>query len=101
MKKSLKKAAVVVAALSLILVPAANAAVLKAAGATSVAGLIDKCKADYQTATGNSFDYPGGGSTTGKNAFTNGTVDFAFSDSAHSPMIANEIHIPKIGRAHV
>ena len=56
MKKSLKKAAVVVAALSLILVPAANAAVLKAAGATSVAGLIDKCKADYQTATGNSLD---------------------------------------------
>jgi len=96
MKKSLKKAAVVVAALSLILVPAANAVVLKAAGATSVSGLIDKCKADYQTATGHSFDYPGGGSGAGKTAFTNGTVDFAFSDSAHSPMIANEIHIPTV-----
>jgi len=96
MKKSLKKAVVAVAALSLILVPAANAAVLKAAGATSVSGLIDKCKADYQTATGHSFDYPGGGSGAGKTAFTNGTVDFAFSDSAHSPMIANEIHIPTV-----
>ena len=62
MKKSLKNAAVAIAALSLILAPAANAAVLKAAGATSVAGLIDKCKADYQSATGHSFDYPGGGS---------------------------------------
>ena len=96
MKKSLKKAAVVLSALSLILIPAANAAVLKAAGATSVSGLIDKCKADYQTATGHSFDYPGGGSGAGKTAFTNGTVDFAFSDSAHSPMIANEIHIPTV-----
>jgi len=36
MKNSLKKAAVVVAGLSLALAPAANAAVLKAAGATSV-----------------------------------------------------------------
>jgi len=96
MKKSLKKAAVAIAALSLILAPAANAAVLKASGATSVAGLIDKCKADYQSATGNSFDYPGGGSGAGKTAFTNGTVDFAFSDSVHSPLIANEIHVPTV-----
>ena len=96
MKNSLKKAAIVVAALSLAFVPSANAAVLKAAGATSVSGLIDKCKADYQSATGNSFDYPGGGSGAGKTAFTNGTVDFAFSDSVHSPMIANEIHVPTV-----
>ena len=52
MKRSFKKAAVVVAALSLAFAPSANAAVLKAAGATSVSGLIDKCKADYQSATG-------------------------------------------------
>ena len=96
MKNSLKKVAVVAAALSLVLIPSANAAVLKAAGATSVAGLIDKCKADYQSATGNSFDYPGGGSGAGKTAFTNGTVDFAFSDSVHSPLIANEIHVPTV-----
>jgi len=96
MKQSLKKAAVVATALSIMLVPAANAAVLKASGATSVSGLIDKCKADFQSATGHSFDYPGGGSGAGKTAFTNGTVDFAFSDSAHSPMIANEIHVPTV-----
>ena len=96
MKRSFKKAAVVVAALSLAFAPSANAAVLKAAGATSVSGLIDKCKADYQSATGNSFDYPGGGSGAGKTAFTNGTVDFAFSDSVHSPLIPNEIHVPTV-----
>lgn len=96
MKNSLKKVAVAVTALSIVLTPAANAAVLKASGATSVSGLIDKCKADYQSATGHSFDYPGGGSGAGKTAFTNGTVDFAFSDSVHSPLIANEIHVPTV-----
>ena len=96
MKNSLKKAAVLATALSLVLIPSANAAVLKASGATSVSGLIDKCKADYQSATGHSFDYPGGGSGAGKTAFTNGTVDFAFSDSVHSPLIANEIHVPTV-----
>ena len=96
MKNSFKKIAVVATAFTLSFVPTANAAVLKAAGATSVSGLIDKCKADYQSATGNSFDYPGGGSGAGKTAFTNGTVDFAFSDSVHSPLIPNEIHIPTV-----
>ena len=96
MKNSFKKIAVVATAFTLAFVPTANAAVLKAAGATSVSGLIDKCKADYQSATGNSFDYPGGGSGAGKTAFTNGTVDFAFSDSVHSPLITNEIHIPTV-----
>ena len=96
MKNSFKKAAVVATALSIVLTPAANAAVLKASGATSVSGLIDKCKADYQSATKHSFDYPGGGSGAGKTSFTNGTVDFAFSDSVHAPMIANEIHVPTV-----
>lgn len=91
-----KKVFLLAIALVLAYLPTANAAVLKAAGATSVSGLIDKCKADYQAATGNSFDYPGGGSGAGKTAFTNGTVDFAFSDSAHSPLIANEIHVPTV-----
>jgi len=58
--------------------------------------LIDKCKADYQSATGHSFSYQSVGSGTGKSNFAAGTVDFAFSDSAHSPMIANEIHIPTV-----
>jgi phosphate transport system substrate-binding protein len=96
MKNSLKKVAVIASALSLIILPSANAAVLKASGATSVSGLIDKCKADYQAGTGHSFDYPGGGSGAGKTAFTNGTVDFAFSDSVHSPLIPNEIHVPTV-----
>ena len=48
MKISLKKVAVSVAALSLVLAPAANAATLKASGSTFVAGLVDKCKVSYQ-----------------------------------------------------
>ena len=94
--KTSKQIAAIAAALTLAFAPSANAAVLKASGATSVSGLIDKCKADYQSATGNSFDYPGGGSGAGKTAFTNGTVDFAFSDSVHSPLVANEIHVPTV-----
>ena len=96
MKNSLKKVAVAAAALSLVLIPAANAATLKASGSTFVAGLVDKCKVNYQKDTGNSYDYAGGGSGAGKTAFTNGTVDFAYSDSVHSPTIANEIHIPLV-----
>ena len=96
MKNYIKKAAVAVTALSLVLAPAANAAVLKASGSTFVAGLVDKCKVQYQKDTGHSYDYAGGGSGAGKTAFTNGTVDFAFSDSVHSPAIANEIHIPLV-----
>ena len=64
--KTSKQIAAIAAALTLAFAPSANAAVLKASGATSVSGLIDKCKADYQSATGNSFDYPGGGSGAGK-----------------------------------
>lgn len=94
--KTTKKVAVLAAVITLALTSTANAAVLKASGATSVSGLIDKCKADFQSATGNSFDYPGGGSGAGKTAFTNGTVDFAFSDSVHSPLVANEIHVPTV-----
>ncbi|MFM8921552.1 MAG: substrate-binding domain-containing protein [Candidatus Nanopelagicaceae bacterium] len=96
MKFTLKKITVAVAAFSMLIIPAANAAVLKSSGASSVSGLVDKCKVDYQAQTGHSFDYPAGGSSKGKNDFTNGTVDFAFSDSAHSPMIPNEIHIPTV-----
>jgi phosphate transport system substrate-binding protein len=94
--KTSKKVAAIAAALTIAFAPSANAAVLKASGATSVSGLIDKCKADYQSATGNSFDYPGGGSGAGKTAFANGTVDFAFSDSVHSPLVSNEIHVPTV-----
>jgi phosphate transport system substrate-binding protein len=96
LSSSVKIAVAGAAAMVLAFAPAANALVLKAAGATSVAGLIDKCKAEYQSATGDSFDYPGGGSGAGKTAFQNGTVDFAFSDSVHATPIANEIHIPTV-----
>ena len=96
MKNAFKKIAVIGTAFSMIFIPAANALELKVSGASSVAGLIDKCKVDYQKGTGHSFSYGSVGSGAGKTAFANGTVDFAFSDSAHSPMIPNEIHVPTV-----
>ncbi len=96
LSRSLKIATVGAFAAALAIAPIANAAVLKAAGATSVSGLIDACKAEYQAPTGDSFDYPGGGSGAGKTAMQNKTVDFAFSDSVHATPVANEIHIPTV-----
>ncbi len=96
LSQSLKVAVVGAAALTLAFTTTANAAVLKAAGATSVSGIIDACKAEYQAASGDSYDYPGGGSGAGKTAIQNKTVDFAFSDSVHATPVANEIHIPTV-----
>ncbi len=96
LSSSLKVAAAGAVVAALAFAPIANAAVLKAAGATSVSGIIDACKAEYQTATGDSYDYPGGGSGAGKTAIQNKTVDFAYSDSVHATPVANEIHIPTV-----
>ena len=96
LSRSTKIATAGAAAILLAFAPIANAAVLKAAGATSVSGIIDKCKAEYQAATGDSYDYPGGGSGAGKTAMQNKTVDFAYSDSVHATPVANEIHIPTV-----
>ncbi len=96
LSQSLKVAVVGAAALALTIAPAANATVLKASGSTFIAGLIDACKAEYQSASGDSFDYAGGGSGAGKTALQNKTVDFAFSDSVHATPVASEIHIPTV-----
>lgn len=93
---SLKIATVVAVALTLVSTSGANAAVLKAAGSSAVAGIIDACKAEFQSATGDSYDYPAGGSGAGKTAMQNKTVDFAFSDSVHATPVASEIHIPTV-----
>ena len=94
--RSLKIATVGAFAAALAIAPVANATVLKASGSTFIAGLIDACKAEYQAATGDSFDYAGGGSGAGKTAVQNKTVDFAFSDSVHATPVASEIHIPTV-----
>ena len=57
---------------------------ISGSGSTAVKNLLDVCIPEYQTATGNTVNYAGGGSGAGRSALTAGTVDFAFSDAAYS-----------------
>ena len=91
--RSLKIAAIV-AAVSLVVIPAASATTWKAGGASSVNGLMTACQAAYQKATGNDFPYNGTGSSDGKTGLKNGSYDFAFSDSVDTAPMAGEIHLP-------
>lgn len=56
---------------------------ISGSGSTAVKNLLDVCIPDYQSATGNTVNYAGGGSGVGRAALTAGTVDFAFSDVAY------------------
>ena len=66
-------------------------------GASSVALLLDKCKADYASSTGDTATgYTAAGSGTGKNAIAQGQVDIGLSDSANTNANkpAGMLHIP-------
>jgi len=66
-------------------------------GASSVQLLLDKCKADYATATGDTMSgYTALGSTAGKNAIAQGQVDVGLSDSENknADKPAGMLHIP-------
>ena len=64
--------------------PAFAGTTLNGSGATFALPLIDACKADYATASGNTINYPGGGSGKGRTDFAAGLVDFAGSDAPYS-----------------
>jgi phosphate transport system substrate-binding protein len=84
---SRKKLAVIfIAASSLFMstTPAFAGTTLNGSGATFALPLIDACKADYATASGNTINYPGGGSGKGRTDFAAGLVDFAGSDAPYS-----------------
>jgi phosphate transport system substrate-binding protein len=81
-----KLAIIAIAASSVILStnPAFAGTTLDGSGATFALPLIDACKADYATASGNTINYPGGGSGKGRTDFSAGLVDFAGSDAPYS-----------------
>ena len=81
-----KLAIIAIAASSVILStnPAFAGTTLNGSGATFALPLIDACKADYATASGNTINYPGGGSGKGRTDFAAGLVDFAGSDAPYS-----------------
>jgi len=66
------------------------------AGSTFAGPLIDSCKAAWQTATGNTVTYSGGGSGTGRKNADAGIGDFNFSDATYTPAKATVVHIPVV-----
>lgn len=53
-------------------------------GSTFIKNLFEACIPGHNTASGDTISYTGGGSGAGRSAFTNGTVDFAGTDSAYA-----------------
>lgn len=84
---SRKKLAIIAIAASSVIMsttPAFAGTTLNGSGATFALPLIDACKADYAAASGNTINYPGGGSGKGRTDFAAGLVDFAGSDAPYS-----------------
>lgn len=97
--KSLKKAALISTALALTVsvTPAAHAVDLIGSGATFPQNLIEACKPGFAKATGHSYTYGGGGSSTGQRNSDAGVGDFWFSDSAYrAGTKASIIHAPVV-----
>ena len=71
---------------------------LTGSGSTFAIPLLDACKAGYNTASGNTFTYSGGGSGAGRAASDKGINDFNFSDTPHTAATrrATVIHVPVI-----
>ena len=66
------------------------------AGSTFAGPLIDACKADWQSATGNTVTYSGGGSGTGRKNADAGIGNFNFSDATYTPAKSTIVHIPVV-----
>jgi len=96
MKKSLAIFASAAILSSLMAIPAqAKDVKLTGGGATFAAPLLDKCKGEFATATGDSFTYASLGSGAGRSGWDKGDYDFAWTDTPHaSPKDANTIHVP-------
>jgi len=83
-RKKLAIIAITASSLFLSTNPAFAGTTLNGSGATFAQPLIDACKADYATDSGNTINYPGGGSARGRTDFAAGLVDFAGSDAPYS-----------------
>jgi phosphate transport system substrate-binding protein len=91
---TITKAVVVAVAAVVAVAPSAVAYDLTGAGATSISNFLEKCKTSYQTATGDTVSYSGGGSGTGMTAINAGIKDVAFSDNENTTAPSTVIHIP-------
>jgi phosphate transport system substrate-binding protein len=93
-----KKALVVAASLALALTSTpAHAVDLVGSGATFPQNLIEACKPGFAKATGHSYTYGGGGSSTGQRNSDASVGDFWFSDSVYrAGTRASIIHAPVV-----
>ncbi len=96
MKKSLAIIASAAIFTSLIAAPAqAKDVKLTGGGATFAFPLLDKCKGEFTTATGDSYTYASLGSSAGRSGWDKGDYDFGWSDTPHAtPKDPNTIHVP-------
>ena len=95
LSRSIKAVAVATAAI-LAVAPSAFATDITGIGSSAVASFMGACKAQYQTASGDTFSYAGTGSGNGKNAInaTPPTSTLAYSDSVDATPPAGLLHIP-------
>lgn len=96
LSRSIKVAAVAAAAAVVAASPAFAGVSLTGAGSSFAAPLIGACKAAYQTASGNTITYNGGGSGTGRSNADKSIGDFNFSDATYTPALSSIVHIPVV-----
>jgi phosphate transport system substrate-binding protein len=96
LSRSMKIAVLATSAALLAASPAFAGVSLTGSGSTFAQPLIDTCKIAWQSATGNTLTYSGGGSGTGRKNADNGVNDFNFSDATYNAAKPSIVHIPVI-----
>jgi phosphate transport system substrate-binding protein len=98
MKKSLAVVAVAALLSGLFAGPAqAKDVKLTGGGASFANPILDACKGEFATATGDSYTYASLGSGAGRSGWDKGDYDFGWSDTPHlTPKDVNTMHIPVV-----
>ena len=96
LSRSLKIAAAAAAVTLFAAQPAFAGASITGAGSTFAGSLISACTPGFQTASGNTVSYAGGGSGVGRNNADRGINDFDFSDVPFTGASSTLLHIPAV-----
>mgnify|MGYP000206218275 CR=1 FL=1 len=98
MKKSLAVVAVAALLSGIFAGPAqAKDVKLTGGGASFTSPLLDACKGEFASATGDSYTYASLGSGSGRSGWDKGDYDFGWSDTPHlTPKDVNTMHIPVV-----
>ena len=96
LSRSLKIAAAAAAVTLFAAQPAFAGVTLTGAGSTFAAPLIAACTPAWQSSTGYTVNYLGGGSGGGRKNADAGVNDFNFSDASYTPAKSTILHIPVV-----